>query len=380
MAESGDVCDLSAIQGKIVDKHSTGGVGDKCTAVIMPLVACFGVPIAKLSGRGLGHTGGTIDKFNAIEGLSTEIDISEFARRIQEVRMVLSGQTPQLAPADKILYALRDVTATVDSIPLIASSIMSKKIAGGADGIVLNVTYGDGAFMKNKEDAESLADAMIKVGHLAKKDVTCVLSPMDQPLGFSIGNALEIEEVIETLKGNGPKDLVDISVALSTQMVLLSDQAQALTEQEIKVRCMQYMNDGTALVRFIQFVRAQGGRIEDDGQCVFKDARQLFAEVKSSQDGYIHSMPASALGHVSVELGAGRKVQDDQIDYAAGIVLHKKVGDMVKRNEVIYSLFVGEQSKLSQNVVQKLVSELDQCTIVKKNAPVRPDESVLIRK
>ena len=341
MVKSGDEIDLSQIEGVKVDKHSTGGVGDTTTLILAPLVASVGVPIAKMSGRGLGHTGGTIDKLEAIPGFHVELSQEEFVKQVNEHKVAVVGQSGNLTPADKKLYALRDVTSTVDSIPLIASSIMSKKIAAGADAIVLDVKTGAGAFMKTPEDARNLADAMVKIGNHVGRNTMAVISDMSQPLGFAIGNALEVQEAIDTLKGHGPADVVDLCLTLGSQMAHLAgvgkdlDVARDLLEANL--------HTGKALEVFKTFVAAQGGNpdVADDPDLMPKAAYQT--EVLAHKDGYVAELVADQLGVASMMLGAGRATKESEIDLAVGLVLHKKVGDKVAKGEALLTIHSNQQ-------------------------------------
>lgn len=338
IAESGDQIDLSPIHGIKVDKHSTGGVGDKTTLILGPLVATLGVPVAKMSGRGLGHTGGTVDKLESIAGFRTELTRQQFISQVNDIGLAVIGQSGDLAPADKKLYALRDVTATVESIPLIASSVMSKKIAAGADAIVLDVKSGSGAFMKTREDAEKLACAMVAIGTEVGRKTAAVISDMDQPLGFAIGNALEVAEAIETLRGQGPQDLTELCLALGSHMVVLGGAASSIEEAKGKLR--EQLHNGEALAKFKSFVEAQGGdgsMIDDPGKLPGAPIR---IEVAVESSGYVAAIEAEQLGLAAMLLGAGRASKEDGIDYAVGLVLRKKVGDPVAEGESIATMHV----------------------------------------
>ena len=337
MVHSGDVIDLSQINGVKVHKHSTGGVGDTTTLVLAPLVAAVGVPVAKMSGRGLGHTGGTIDKLESVEGFHVEISEDEFIKLVNEDRVAVIGQTGNLTPADKKLYALRDVTGTVNSIPLIASSIMSKKIAAGADAIVLDVKTGSGAFMKTLEDAEQLAHAMVSIGNHVGRKTMAIISDMSQPLGNAIGNALELREAIETLNGHGPEDLTELVLTLGSQMVVLGQQAETLEEARRKLK--QAIQDGTALAKFKQFIANQGGdpHIVDHPELL--PQAQYKIELPAQKTGTITEMIANDIGIASMMLGAGRQTKEDTIDLGVGIVLNKKVGDTVKEGEPLLTIY-----------------------------------------
>ncbi len=341
MAESGRQNDLSYINGIPVDKHSTGGVGDKCTPLVMPLVATFGVSTVKLSGRGLGFTGGTVDKFESIEGFNVEVPMSEFPELIKKCNMAISGQTPDLAPADKVLYSLRDVTGTIDSIPLIASSIMSKKIAGGAHGIVLDVTCGHGAFMKNKEEAIKLSEAMIRIGKLAGREVVAVITDMNQPLGRNVGNVIEMQEVFEILSGKHISDVEDVVCALAANMVMLAGKNDSMSMDELFAECKLRLTDGRALEKYKELILSQGGHINSNGSPVYVDYPNECMRISASQDGYISAIKADMIGKASVALGAGRKVKTDEIDYGAGIGFYVKVGDYVKRGDALCALYLG---------------------------------------
>ena len=344
MAQSGNMVDLSSIDGITVDKHSTGGVGDKTTLIIAPLVAACGGKVAKMSGRGLGHTGGTIDKMESIPNLEVSLEQDDFIDQVNKIGLAVIGQSEGLAPADKKLYALRDVTGTVDSIPLIASSVMSKKLASGAQAILLDVKVGSGAFMKNIEDARELAKAMVDIGKENGRSVKAILTDMDRPLGHAIGNALEIREVINTLKGNGPEDLSHECVIMAAHMLILShicDYEAALN------RVQQALDSGTALERLRLMIEAQGGdsRVIDDDRVL--EIGKFTYDVTSPQDGYITHMNTEQCGIASVMLGAGRTVKDGPIDYSAGIVMHKKTGDSVTVGESIATLYASDESLLN---------------------------------
>lgn len=336
MAESGDQIDLSMIEGIKVDKHSTGGVGDTTTLVLGPLVASVGVPVAKMSGRGLGHTGGTIDKLEAVPGFTVEITSEEFVELVNRNKIAVIGQSGNLTPADKKLYALRDVTATVNSIPLIASSIMSKKIAAGADAVVLDVKTGAGAFMKDIDDAKVLAKAMVEIGNNVGRKTMAVISDMSQPLGFAIGNALEVKEAIDTLQGKGPKDLEELCLVLGSYMVYLANKADSL--EHARELLIEVMNNGKALETFKTFLRSQGG---DDS--VVDNPNRLpqatyISEVEAKQDGYVSEIIADEIGTAAMILGAGRATKESIIDLAVGLVLNKKIGDSVRKGESLVTI------------------------------------------
>jgi pyrimidine-nucleoside phosphorylase len=336
MVESGDQIDLSKIEGIKVDKHSTGGVGDTTTLVLGPLVAAVGVPVAKMSGRGLGHTGGTIDKLEAVEGFHVEIDNDEFIQLVNKNKIAVIGQSGNLTPADKKLYALRDVTATVDSIPLIASSIMSKKIAAGADAIVLDVKTGAGAFMKTLEDSRRLAKAMVQIGNNVGRNTMAVISDMSQPLGFAIGNALEVQEAIDTLRGEGPEDLTELCLTLGSHMVFLAKKAATL--KEARVLLEKAISDGSALDSFKVFLSSQGG----DASVVDDKARLPQAkykiELEAKEEGYVSEIVADEIGTAAMLLGAGRATKESEIDLAVGLVLRKKIGDKVEKGDSLLTI------------------------------------------
>lgn len=334
MVETGQQMDLGAILGIKVDKHSTGGVGDKVTLVLAPLVASFGVPVAKMSGRGLGHTGGTLDKLEAIKGYNVEIEQDDFIKQVQESGLAVIGQSDQLVKADKLLYALRDVTATVDTIPLIASSVMSKKIAAGADAILLDVTVGNGAFMQHIEDARKLAQTMVDLGKAVGRKTVAVLTDMSQPLGTSIGNRLEILEALEILQGKGREDISKFICELGQIMLGLADVTKSI--EEIK----EHLENGAALAKFEEMVQKQGGDLEDLYRPV---SVQYETPVYAEKSGYITSLPAKAFGLFAMRLGAGRSVKTDQLDYETGIVFDKKVGDRVQTGEQLAMIYSNEK-------------------------------------
>ncbi|WP_164218161.1 pyrimidine-nucleoside phosphorylase [Virgibacillus sp. YIM 98842] len=342
MVESGEKIDLSAIQGIKVDKHSTGGVGDTTTLILAPLVASAGVPVAKMSGRGLGHTGGTIDKLEAVPGFHTEITNDDFIKLVNNNKVAVVGQSGNLTPADKKLYSLRDVTATVNSIPLIASSIMSKKIASGADAIVLDVKKGAGAFMKEENDARILAETMVSIGNKVGRKTMAVISDMSQPLGNAIGNALEVREAINTLKGNGPKDLTELCLTLGSQMVVLANKAK--TMDEAKSRLRENLENGKAINKFKQFLASQGGdsTVADHPELLPQSAYKLDLPAKTT--GKVAAMEADDIGSAAMMLGAGRATKDTQIDLSVGIVLHKKIGDDVNEGEPLLTIYSNDKS------------------------------------
>lgn len=354
MVESGDTIDLSAIDGVKVDKHSTGGVGDTTTLILAPLVASLGVPVAKMSGRGLGHTGGTIDKLESIAGFHVELTREQFIDLVNRDKVAVIGQSGNLTPADKKLYALRDVTGTVNSIPLIASSIMSKKIAAGADAIVLDVKTGDGAFMKTQEDAEELAHAMVRIGNHVGRKTIAIISDMSQPLGFAIGNALEVKEAIETLQGKGPKDLTELVLTLGSQMVILAGKAK--TSEEAKEMLLDAIHSGKALAKFKEFLANQGGDASIVDDLTKLPQAKYKIELPAKQSGYISRMVADEIGVASMILGAGRATKEDVIDLAVGLVLHKKVGDKVEEGESILTIYSNRENV--EDVKQKLYDNI----------------------
>ncbi len=352
MANSGDQVDLGPISGIKVDKHSTGGVGDKTTLILAPLVASVGIPVAKMSGRGLGHTGGTIDKLESIEGFRTELSREKFMTQVNDIGLSVIGQSGNLAPADKKLYALRDVTATVESIPLIASSVMSKKIAAGADAIVLDVKTGSGAFMKTLEDSEKLAQAMVEIGTEVGRNTAAVISDMDQPLGYAIGNALEVHESIETLKGNGPEDLTELCLTLGAHMVVLGGKSDSIEAAKQLLR--DQITNGAALAKFKAFIAAQGGdaSIADDPARL--PQAPVIVEVKAEASGFVNAIEAEQLGLAAMLLGAGRATKDAVIDYAVGVTLRKKVGDSVEAGETLALLHVRESNESVSEVADRV--------------------------
>lgn len=355
MVKSGDEFDLSAIEGIKVDKHSTGGVGDTTTLVLAPLVASVGVPVPKMSGRGLGHTGGTLDKLESIEGFHIEITEDEFAELVNKNKLALVGQTGNLTPADKKIYALRDVTGTVGSIPLIASSIMSKKIASGANAIVLDVKVGTGAFMKDIKAAEQLAKTMVALGNGVGRNTMAVISDMSQPLGEAIGNALEVKEAIDTLKGEGPEDLTELSLVLGSQMAYLGgvgedlDDARRLLEENIA--------NGKALEKFRIFVEAQGGNPEVIDNPELLPQAEFKIPVKAEQSGVVSAIDAEELGIAGMLLGAGRETKDSELDLAAGLILHKKIGDSVEKGETLVTIHSNKQDV--QSSVDKILANIE---------------------
>lgn len=371
MVESGDQIDLSAIHGIKVDKHSTGGVGDTTTLVLGPLVASVGVPVAKMSGRGLGHTGGTIDKLESVEGFHVELENEEFVRLVNQNKIAVIGQSGNLTPADKNLYALRDVTGTVESIPLIASSIMSKKIAAGADAIVLDVKTGAGAFMKTLEDSRELAKAMVRIGNNVGRRTMAVISDMSQPLGFAIGNALEVKEAIDTLKGEGPEDLTELCLTLGSHMVLLAEKATNVEEARQMLR--NAIKDGSALETLKVFLRSQGGddSVVDDPSRLPQASFKI--EVEAKEEGYIAEIIADEIGTAAMLLGAGRATKESEIDLAVGLLLKKKIGDQVQVGESIVTIYSNFEDV--QEVKEKIYNSI---TITKEkiSAPILVHEEI----
>lgn len=344
MRDSGDVLDLSKIQGVKVDKHSTGGVGDKTSLALAPIVAALGVPVAKMSGRGLGHTGGTIDKLECFPGFTAELSEETFVHNVNIIGIAIAGQTANLAPADKKLYALRDVTATVDQMSLIASSIMSKKLAGGSDAIVLDVKTGNGAFMKELKDSVALAKEMVAIGTMAGKRMAAVITDMDQPLGSTVGNSLEVIEAIETLRGEGPSDFKEVVFALGAQMLVFA--GKAAETAEAKSLMESAIADGSALSKFAEFVRAQGG----DAAAVYDTSLLPVASqtlvVESPRDGYVHRILAEDVGIACMTLGGGRETKESKIDLSVGIRLRKKNADAVKRGEPLAVIYGNDAAKM----------------------------------
>lgn len=345
MAESGDIVDLSEIGAKVVDKHSTGGVGDKTSLVLGPLVSTAGIPVAKMSGRGLGHTGGTIDKLESIPGFCTEISSKEFLNNVRSIGISIIAQTADIAPADKKLYGLRDVSATVESIPLIASSIMSKKIAGGADGIVLDVKTGNGAFMENLEDAKELAEAMVGIGNNVGRKTIAVISDMNQPLGYKVGNTLEVEEAVECLRGNGPEDLRELCLTLGANMLIL---AEKVADFKTGYRLLaDLLESGEAYEKFLEFVSAQGGDIEViKNDELSKADKQIVIEAEDS--GFVNSIKTREIGLCAMLLGAGRENKDSKIDNEVGLELKKKIGDRVNVGEPLVVVYYNKEDNLDE--------------------------------
>lgn len=348
MRDSGDLVDLSPIEGIKVDKHSTGGVGDKTTLIVGPIVAACGVPVAKMSGRGLGFTGGTLDKLESISGFRIDLSAEEFFETVKKTGISVIGQTGNLAPADKLLYALRDVTATVDSIPLIAASVMSKKLAAGSDKIVLDVTTGSGAFMKNTRDAKKLAKHMVAIGNHAGKETVAILTGMEEPLGFAIGNNMEVKEAIEVLKGDGPEDVKEVSVALAGMMLSLG--LENVSHSQGKRMAKKALSSGQAFEKFKEMVQAQGGDIRYVEPPEFFERDAFEGEVLAAEDGFLSGMDTEKIGVAAGLLGAGRETKDSVIDMSAGIYLKKKIGDIVKKGEPIAICYAGTKEKLNRGM------------------------------
>ena len=346
MAHSGDMLDLSEIKGIKVDKHSTGGVGDKTSLALTPMVAACGLSVAKMSGRGLGHTGGTIDKLESFEGFKTDIATEQFIENVNTIGVSIMGQTANLAPADKKLYALRDVTATVDNMSLIASSIMSKKLAAGSDAIVLDVKTGSGAFMKEKEDALSLAKEMVSIGKMAGRKTVAVITDMDQPLGNAVGNALEVKEAIDTLKGNGPEDFTKLCYTLGAYMLMAGNLAKDALEAESIIK--DAVLSGRALDKFVQFIKAQGGNVEQIYDTSLLPKASLEKYVYLDSEGYVKKIVCDEVGICSLILGGGRENKESIIDLSVGIVLHKKVGDYVAKDEAVATIYGNSEEKIKE--------------------------------
>lgn len=360
MAHSGDMLDLSAIRGIKVDKHSTGGVGDKTSLALTPMVAACGIPVAKMSGRGLGHTGGTIDKLESFPGFTTALTREQFIDNVNRIGIAIMGQTADLAPADKKLYALRDVTATVDNMSLIASSIMSKKLAAGADSIVLDVKTGSGAFMKEEQDAMALAEEMVKIGRNAGRRTVAVISDMDQPLGYAVGNALEVKEAIDTLNGKGPEDFVELCLTLGSQMLIAGGKAE--TEEQAGEMLQGVIESGAALKKLAEFVEAQGG----DSRAVYDPEllpkANIVLPIAAPQSGYVSRIVCDEVGICSLILGGGRETKESEIDLSVGLVLCKKVGDYVEAGEPLAMLHANDRAKAEQAAARFLSA----CTLAEK--------------
>ncbi|MFT4143947.1 MAG: pyrimidine-nucleoside phosphorylase [Mobilitalea sp.] len=346
MANSGDILDLSQIEGIKVDKHSTGGVGDKTSLVLGPMVAALGIPVAKMSGRGLGHTGGTIDKLESFPGFSTTISTEQFIHNVNTIKMAIVGQTANLAPADKKIYALRDVTATVDNLSLISSSIMSKKIASGSDVIVLDVKTGSGAFMKSLDDSIALAKEMVQIGTIAGRKTYAVITDMNQPLGYAIGNSLEVIEAIDTLRGEGPADLLEVSITLASYMLLGAGRAENI--EEAKDLLKKTIEDKSALNKFAEFIKAQGGETDRIFNTELFEKAAIKEEVLAPVDGYVTCIHTDELGMSSLILGGGRETKESQIDLSVGLKIHKKLGEQIKKGDSLATLYANDKSKLAE--------------------------------
>ena len=353
MRDSGDKLDLSAIRGVKVDKHSTGGVGDKVSLVLGPMVAACGVPVAKMSGRGLGHTGGTIDKLESIPGFNTTIPTEDFIKQVNDIGISLVGQTKNLAPADKKIYALRDVTATVSCIPLIASSIMSKKLASGADSIVLDVKVGDGAFMKDLESAKTLAKTMVKIGEGAGKKTVALVTNMDEPLGCMVGNNLEVIEAINCLLGKGPKDVMELCYELGSYMLLLGGRAD--TKEEGKKLLLKVVESGQAFNKLKEFVAAQGGDISYVDNCDLFEKSRVTREIYASCDGFINRIKCENIGKSSMILGGGRETKESVLDLSVGVEIVKKVGEKVSKGDIVAKIYGNSDEKI--NIAERMVTE-----------------------
>lgn len=362
MAGSGEQLDLSSLSGIKVDKHSTGGVGDKTTLVVAPLVAAAGIPVAKMSGRGLGYSGGTIDKLESFTGFAVERTREQFLQQVRDIGVSVIGQSGNLTPADKKLYALRDVTATVEAVPLIASSIMSKKIAAGADAILLDVKVGKGAFMKNLDEAETLARAMVEIGSQVGRKTVAVISDMNQPLGFAVGNALEVKEAIETLAGKGPRDLTELALAIGSRMLVLGGLVP--DEKEGRAKLEEIMASGAAVEKLAQMVEAQGGDKREVYELERLPQAAIRHEVIAQTDGFVAGIDAEAVGHASVVLGAGRLTKEMGIDLAVGFVLHKKRGDAVRAGDVLMTVHANKEELL-----HSALQELEGAFTISTNPP-----------
>lgn len=346
MIRSGTIVDLSAIPGRKVDKHSTGGVGDKTSLILAPIAAAVGVPVPMVSGRGLGHTGGTLDKLESIPGFRVDLGLARYREVLASCGLVMIGQTAEIAPADKFLYAMRDATATVESIPLIAASIMSKKLAEGIDGLVLDVKTGNGAFMERLDDSRALARTMCEIGWGLGQSVVALITRMDQPLGHAVGNAVEVAESLACLRDDGPDDLVDLSIELAAEMVVMAGSARSL--EEARAACRRTIDDGSALEGFGRLIAAQGGdpRVIEDPTVLPAARREVV--VKSPQAGFVRALAARPVGHATMLLGAGRARMESPVDHAVGVILHRKVGDPVGRDEPLCTLLVNDESRLAE--------------------------------
>jgi len=369
MLHSGIIVDLSHVPGLKVDKHSTGGVGDKLSLILAPIVAACGVPVPMISGRGLGHTGGTLDKLESIPGFTVDVSLERYKEILEKQNLVLAGQTSEIAPADKKLYALRDVTATVESIPLIAGSIMSKKLAEGIDALVLDVKFGSGAFMKNQEDAIKLAETLVGIGEEFGKETIAYLTNMEQPLGYAVGNWLEVKECINCMHGNGPDDVMEITHLLAGTMIYLGEKAGTIEEGVVMSR--EAIKSGAAFQKWLDIVEEHGGDVSVVKNPESYPEAEFIVDVESKKDGYITEMDAFGLGMMSVELGAGRRAKEDEVDSSAGFILHKKIGDRVESGETLCTLHTNNKSVIEQckitctkavTIQEKPVQKRDQIT------------------
>lgn len=367
MVHSGTTINLSSIKGVKVDKHSTGGVGDKTTLVLAPMVAAAGVPVAKMSGRGLGHTGGTLDKLESIEGFRVDLQLDNFIKNVNEIKIAVCGQTLDLAPADKKLYALRDVTATVDNVSLIASSIMSKKLASGADAIVLDVKTGSGAFMKTLDDSFILAQEMVDIGTNLNKNVIAFITEMNEPLGFAVGNSLEVKEAIETLKGHGPEDLLHLCIELGAAMLVLGGRTSNI--EEAKQILYKTINEGTAIEKLKEMVKAQYGNAEQIDNTNLLPKANYIVDVSAENEGYVHGIDAEEVGRAALVIGAGRETKESPIDYSVGILLVKKAGDKVSKGDILARVHINDMQKLEE-CKQKLLNAYDLSMEIPKKRPL----------
>ena len=371
MANSGEILNLDSLNKIIVDKHSTGGVGDKVSLILLPIIASLDIPVAKMSGRGLGFTGGTVDKLQSIPGYRTDINVKEFIENVKNVGISIISQTLNLAPADKKIYALRDSISCVESIPLIASSIMSKKIASGAEKIVLDVTVGSGAFMKNIENATKLAKEMIEIGKLAKKETVCVLTNMDEPLGYAVGNNLEVIEAINFLNKNMPNDLKEVVLELGAYMIKLAGRGNNI--QENKEKMIENIENGKAFDKFLELIKNQGGDTSYIKNTDKFEKAKYIVPVYSDEDGYISEINAESIGKLACYLGAGRMKKEDKIDYSVGIVLNKKVSERIEKNDILGNIYANNKQK-----AQNAVKELKEIVKISKVRPKKPDTIIKI--
>lgn len=367
MTNSGEVMNLSNIEGIKVDKHSTGGVGDKTSLVLGPMVAACGVPVAKMSGRGLGHTGGTIDKLESFPGFSAELSSSEFISNVNKAKISIIGQSSDIAPADKKIYALRDVTATVDDISLIASSIMSKKLASGADAIILDVKMGNGAFMEEEKEAINLAQEMVKIGNGAGRDTIAIISDMDQPLGYAVGNALEVKEAIETLDGKGPDDIMELCLVLGSHMLVAAHKTEDIDEARMILK--KTVEDKSALNKLAELIKMQGGDAGAVYNTELLPKASIVMELLSTYNGFIEKIDTSEIGTVALTLGGGRETKNEEIDLSVGVVLNKKVGDKVEKDEVIATIYANDIEKLKV-ASDRLMNAYSFCVTPAKKHPL----------